>query len=168
MKNYTDLTGKNAIVTGAAQGLSLGMAEGLMEAGAKVCIIDVNPKAEEVAKEKCAQGYDCHAVIANLTEEEDRKVKFSQAVEMLGGRLDILVNGAGVQRRHKSEEFPKEDWDFVMNVNLNAVFYMCQAALSSSWYRTARKDHQYRVHAVLLRWLYNCLPMRLQRALWLS
>ena len=52
MKNYTDLTGKNAIVTGAAQGLSLGMAEGLMEAGAKVCIIDVNPKAEEVAKEK--------------------------------------------------------------------------------------------------------------------
>ena len=50
MKNYTDLTGKNAIVTGAAQGLSLGMAEGLMEAGAKVCIIDVNPKAEEVAK----------------------------------------------------------------------------------------------------------------------
>ncbi|MCC2782319.1 SDR family NAD(P)-dependent oxidoreductase, partial [Parabacteroides distasonis] len=68
------------------------------------------------------------AVIANLTEEEDRKVKFSQAVEMLGGRLDILVNGAGVQRRHKSEEFPKEDWDFVMNVNLNAVFYMCQLA----------------------------------------
>ena len=128
MKNYTDLTGKNAIVTGAAQGLSLGMAEGLMEAGAKVCIIDVNPKAEEVAKEKCAQGYDCHAVIANLTEEEDRKVKFSQAVEMLGGRLDILVNGAGVQRRQKSEEFPKEDWDFVMNVNLNAVFYMCQLA----------------------------------------
>lgn len=128
MKNYTDLTGKKAIVTGAAQGLSLGMAEGLMEAGAKVCIIDVNPKAEEVAKEKCAQGYACHAVIANLTEEEDRKVKFSQAVEMLGGRLDILVNGAGVQRRHKSEEFPKEDWDFVMNVNLNAVFYMCQLA----------------------------------------
>ncbi len=69
MKNYTDLTGKKAIVTGAAQGLSLGMAEGLMEAGAKVCIIDVNPKAEEVAKEKCAQGYACHAVIANLTEE---------------------------------------------------------------------------------------------------
>lgn len=129
MKNYTDLTGKKAIVTGAAQGLSLGMAEGLMEAGAKVCIIDVNPKAEEVAKEKCAQGYACHAVIANLTEEEDRKVKFSQAVEMLGGRLDILVNGAGVQRRHKSEEFPKEDWDFVMNVNLNAVFYMCQLAV---------------------------------------
>ena len=128
MKNYTDLTGKRAIVTGAAQGLSLGMAEGLMEAGAKVCIIDVNPKAEEVAKEKCAQGYACHAVVANLTDEEDRKVKFGQAVELLGGHLDILVNGAGVQRRHKSEEFPKEDWDFVMDVNLNAVFYMCQLA----------------------------------------
>lgn len=66
IRNMIDLTGKNAIVTGAAQGLSLGMAEGLMEAGAKVCIIDVNPKAEEVAKEKCAQGYDCHAVIIKV------------------------------------------------------------------------------------------------------
>ena len=45
-----DLTGKTAIVTGAAQGLSCGMAEGLMEAGAKVCIMDINPKAEETAK----------------------------------------------------------------------------------------------------------------------
>ena len=47
-----DLTGKTAIVTGAAQGLSCGMAEGLMEAGAKVCIMDINPKAEETAKAK--------------------------------------------------------------------------------------------------------------------
>lgn len=46
-----DLTGKTAIVTGAAQGLSCGMAEGLMEAGAKVCIMDINPKAEETAKQ---------------------------------------------------------------------------------------------------------------------
>ena len=43
-----DLTGKTAIVTGAAQGLSCGMAEGLMEAGAKVCIMDINPKAEVI------------------------------------------------------------------------------------------------------------------------
>lgn len=53
MKNFTDLTGKKAIVTGAAQGLCHGMAEGLMEAGAEVCIIDINPKTPEVAKEFC-------------------------------------------------------------------------------------------------------------------
>ena len=53
-----DLTGKTAIVTGAAQGLSCGMAEGLMEAGAKVCIMDINPKAEETAKQFVEKGYE--------------------------------------------------------------------------------------------------------------
>lgn len=128
MRNFTDLSGKKAIVTGAAQGLSLGMAEGLMEAGAEVCIIDVNPKAPEVAREKVKEGFKCHGVVANLTDDTEREVKFKEAVEILGGHLDILINGAGVQRRHKSEEFPKADWEFVMNVNLNAVFYMCQLA----------------------------------------
>ena len=51
VKNFTDLTGRKAIVTGAAQGLSRGMAEGLMEAGAEVAIIDLNPKVMEVAAE---------------------------------------------------------------------------------------------------------------------
>lgn len=128
MKNFTDLTGKKAIVTGAAQGLSLGMAEGLMEAGAQVCIIDINPDVKAVVKEKNAQGYKCSAVVANLIDDQEREEKFCEAVEKLGGHLDIIVNGAGVQRRYKSEEFPKKDWNFVMDVNLNAVFYMCQLA----------------------------------------
>ncbi len=49
-------------------------------------------------------------------------------MEKLGGHLDILVNGAGVQRRYPSEEFPLEDFDFVMDVNLRSVFAMCQLA----------------------------------------
>ncbi|MDL2296225.1 SDR family oxidoreductase [Lachnospiraceae bacterium OttesenSCG-928-E19] len=123
-----DLTGKTAIVTGAAQGLSLGMAEGLMEAGAKVCLMDLNPKVEEVAKEMSAKGLDCVAVKANLGIEEERNEGFAEAVKLLGDHLDIIVNGAGVQRRHKSEEFPMEDWNFVLDVNLNAVFALCQLA----------------------------------------
>lgn len=125
--NYFDLTGKKAIVTGAAQGLSLGMAKGLMKAGAEVCIIDVNPKVEDVAKEMCEKGYKCCAVKANLINAEEREEAFKKAVEKLG-TLDILVNGAGVQRRHKCEEFPMEDWNFVLDVNLNAVFALCQLA----------------------------------------
>ena len=73
MKNFTDLTGKKAIVTGAAQGLCHGMAEGLMEAGAEVCIIDINPKTPEVAKEFCDRGFTCHSVIANLGDAESLK-----------------------------------------------------------------------------------------------
>ncbi|MCI8558775.1 MAG: SDR family oxidoreductase [Lachnospiraceae bacterium] len=126
--NLNDLTGKTAIVTGAAQGLSCGMAEGLMEAGAKVCIMDINPKALETAKGFQEKGYACTAVIADLGNDETREDKFAEAVESLGGHLDILVNGAGVQRRYPSEEFPLKEWDFVMNVNLRSVFAMCQLA----------------------------------------
>lgn len=128
MKNFTDLTGKTAIVTGAAQGLSRGMAEGLMEAGAAVGIIDINPNTVQTAQEYQAQGYSCEGVIADLGDKESLEQGFKQALEALGGHLDILVNGAGVQRRHKSEEFPYEDWEFVLNINLNAVFYLCQLA----------------------------------------
>lgn len=128
MKNYTDLTEKKAIVTGGAQGLSRGMAEGLMEAGAEVCLIDINPSVEAIAAKYCEDGFVCHGVTANLALEESLKAGFEKAVEKLGGHLDILVNGAGVQKRHRSEEFPIEDWDFVINVNLNAVFQLCQLA----------------------------------------
>lgn len=127
-RNFTDLTGKRAIVTGAAQGLCHGMAEGLMEAGAQVCIIDVNPKTLKVAEAFGERGFWCQGVIADLGTRNGVTEGFNQAMEKLGGRLDIMVNGAGVQRRHKSEEFPLEDWEFVMNINLNAVFCLCQMA----------------------------------------
>lgn len=126
--NLNDLTGKKAIVTGAAQGLSYGMAEGLLEAGAEVTLLDVNPKVEDVAKKLADKGYKAHSVVADLGDDKALKEGFNKAVELLGGHLDILVNGAGVQRRHKSEEFPIEDWDFVIGINLRAVWEMCQLA----------------------------------------
>lgn len=125
---YFDLTGKRAIVTGAAGGLCLGMAEGLMEAGASVCIIDINPKAEKTALKMREKGFKCCHVIANIADEKERKQAFLEAVKELGGTLDIIVNGAGVQRRHNSEDFPLEDWNFVLDVNLTAVFGLCQLA----------------------------------------
>lgn len=122
------MTGKTAIVTGAAQGLGYGMAEGLMEAGAKVCIMDVNPKALEVAEEFNKKGFECVAVISNLAKDESREDSFNEAVEKLGNHLDIIVNAAGVQRRYKSEEFPLDEWDFVIDINLRSVFALCQLA----------------------------------------
>lgn len=127
MSNIFDLTGRKAIVTGAAQGLSHGMAEGLMEAGAEVTIFDLSPKVEEVADQFVKRGFKCHGIKVNVGDREDRESSFAKAVELMGG-LDILLNGAGVQRRHKSEEFPLEDWNFVLNINLTAVFAMCQLA----------------------------------------
>lgn len=126
--NLFDITGRKAIVTGAAQGLAYGMAEGLMESGAEVCIIDINPKAVEVAASFVEKGYKCHAVLANLGDRDQLRKAFGEAVEKLGGRLDILVPAAGIQKRHFSEEFPVEDWDAVININLNAVFMLDQLA----------------------------------------
>lgn len=126
--NMFDIDGKKAIVTGGAQGLGRGMAEGLLEAGVEVVIFDLNPKTPEVAAEFVAKGYKCHGVIVNVGDREDREAAFKKAVELLGGRLDILVNAAGIQRRHPSEEFPIEDWDAVININQTAVFALCQLA----------------------------------------
>ena len=77
---YLDLTGKRAIVTGAAGGLCLGMAEGLMEAGAKVCIMDINPKAPEVAQEYTRKGFQCFAVVTDLGNDKTRETAFQTAV----------------------------------------------------------------------------------------
>lgn len=128
MSGMFDLTGKKAIVTGAAQGLAHGVAEGLMEAGAEVVIIDISKHTEEAAKEFCDRGFHAHAVTANLSDRKQLEDAFAKAVELLGGRLDILVPAAGIQKRHPSEEFPMEDWDLVININLTAVFELNQLA----------------------------------------
>lgn len=127
MNTLFDLTGRKAIVTGAAQGLAYSMAEGLMESGAEVAVIDISDRTVEVAREFCGRGFRCHGIQADLSRIDELEGVFSQAVDALGG-LDIIVNGAGVQRRYRSEEFPTAEWDFVINVNLNSVWKLCQLA----------------------------------------
>ena len=127
MNTLFDLTGRKAIVTGAAQGLAYSMAEGLMESGAEVAVIDISDRTVEVAREFCGRGFRCDGIQADLSRIDELEGVFSRAVDALGG-LDIIVNGAGVQRRYRSEEFPTEEWDFVINVNLNSVWKLCQLA----------------------------------------
>ena len=127
MNTLFDLTGRKANVTGAAQGLAYSMAEGLMESGAEVAVIDISDRTVEVAREFCGRGFRCHGIQADLSRIDELEDVFSRAVDALGG-LDIIVNGAGVQRRYRSEEFPTAEWDFVINVNLNSVWKLCQLA----------------------------------------
>lgn len=103
------------------------MAEGLMEAGAEVAIFGSNIKVIEVAKSFKDKGYKCHGVVCDLKSEEERKRGFQEALDTMGG-LDILVCAAGVQKRHKSEEFPLKDWKEVLEVNLTAVWSFNQLA----------------------------------------
>ncbi|MDO4329200.1 MAG: SDR family oxidoreductase [Lachnospiraceae bacterium] len=124
------VAGKKCIVTGGAQGLSRGMAEGLLENGAEVVLVDVQAeKLQKVVTEYCEMGYKAHGVVGNLADRADIDRIFQEAMDALGGQLDVLVPAAGIQRRHLPEEFPMEEWDLVLNINLNAVFQMIQKSL---------------------------------------
>lgn len=122
-----DISGRKAIVTGGAQGLARGQAEGLLEAGAAVAILDINPAVTDTAHELAEAGGKCQGFRVDLSNTAEREEAVGQAVDWLGG-LDILANTAGVQRRHPSEEFPLEDYRFVMTVNAEVPFAMCQLA----------------------------------------
>lgn len=125
--NRFDLTGKKAIVTGGTRGLGYGIAEGLMEAGAEVTVCGSSDKVYDVATTFSDQGFSCRGLVIDLADKESRQSQFLKGIEQMGG-LDILVNCAGIQSRHKSEEFPLEDWEAVLNVNLTASFVLCQLA----------------------------------------
>jgi len=120
-----DLRGKRAIVTGGASGLSLGAVEALHDQGAEVVIIDISEVVEEKAGEVAKGGAAVFGVRANLENRDELQNALDTAVEKLGS-IDILVNGAGIQRRNKCEEFTLQDWDSVIEVNLTSVFQLCQ------------------------------------------
>lgn len=120
--------GKKAIVTGGTRGLGYSMAEGLLEAGCEVAIVGTSDRVYDVAKDFCGRGFLCHGVKADFSRREGVYQGFHDCMEALGGDLDIIVNAHGIQRRYSAEQFPVEEWDTVLDVNLNAVFILCQEA----------------------------------------
>ena len=114
--------GKKALVTGGSVGLGRAMAEALVEGGARVAIVGRSERVFDTAREIGAIPLQ-----ADLADRAQTLALVDRAAEALGG-LDILVNNAGVQRRHPAEEFPLDDWDTVLAVNLDAVWILAQAA----------------------------------------
>lgn len=122
-----DLSGKTAIVTGGSRGLGWGMVEGLRSAGAEVAVIDI-ANVPESASGTDAERPALHYVPGNLLDRESVRQSFERAVQALDGRLDILVNNAGMLDRRSCLELPLESWDNVMELNITAVFQLCQLA----------------------------------------
>jgi len=114
--------GKRALVTGGSVGLGRAMAEALVEGGAQVAIVARSQRVFSAAGELGALPLQ-----ADLADRSQAFGLVDRAVRALGG-LDVLVNNAGVQSHHPAEQFPIEDWDFVMSVNLDAVWILCQTA----------------------------------------
>lgn len=126
--NLFDLTGRKVLVTGGSRGLGRGMAQGFHDAGCQVVIMGTSEKVKKTAEELSSPENPVHGVICDLANTEDLERAFDEAVACLGNDLDVLVNNAGTQIRHPALEFPLEDWQKVLNVNLTAAFVLMQLA----------------------------------------
>ncbi|MFT3966496.1 MAG: SDR family NAD(P)-dependent oxidoreductase [Sphingobium sp.] len=125
----SDMSGKAALVTGAASGLGRGAALALAHAGADVAIVDVNADGlAETAREIAALGRRAVVHAANLAERENCGAAVRAAVDAFG-RLDALCNVAGLIKFAHTHAMPWEDYALTIAVNLNAPFYLSQAAI---------------------------------------
>lgn len=121
-----DLNGKKAIITGGGRGLCRQIAQGFHDAGAEVVLVGSSSSARKTAEEMGSKGAKVHAVCGDLSDKCEISRIFGECFSILGGRIDILVNGAGVQYRCDAVDFPEEEWERVLAVNLSAVFYLTQ------------------------------------------
>ncbi len=122
-----DLSGKVAIVTGATKGLGYGMALGLAEAGANVVVVSRHQdECEKVAEEIKEMGVDAFPMSCDVTRKESIDDLICAVVEKYG-KIDVLVNNAGVAVTVPAENITEEEWDKVVNTNLRGVFFMAQA-----------------------------------------
>jgi len=119
------LNGKVAIVTGSGRGLGQAAAIGFAEAGADVAVVDVL-RTGETAQKVRALGRRACQVQANLMERASAQKVVDAVVEELGG-VDILLNNAGIIRRAPVLEFSEKDWDEVIKINQDMVFFLSQA-----------------------------------------
>jgi NAD(P)-dependent dehydrogenase (short-subunit alcohol dehydrogenase family) len=125
-----NLSGKVALVTGAASGLGVAFAEAMAEAGADVVCADINNKGLQKTVKKIEKiGKIGLAVICDVSKEEDVKRMMRVTVNTLG-RLDILFNNAGIGGVRKPlHKYTTEEWDQILAVDLQGVFFCAREAL---------------------------------------
>lgn len=128
MKNLFDLTGKVAIVIGGSRGLGKGMAIGLADAGATVVIASRGKEALEQAAQEmtAATGSTVDGIQLDVTSTQAIQ-EFVDKVAAKYGRIDILINSAGINIRKPAVEYAEDEWDTVTDTQLKYVFFMNQA-----------------------------------------
>ncbi|MCR6514367.1 MAG: 2-dehydro-3-deoxy-D-gluconate 5-dehydrogenase KduD [Clostridium sp.] len=123
--DFFSLEGKVAIVTGGNTGLGQGYAVALAKAGANLAIATFDDNWDETRELIEREGREVLFVQADLTKKEDREKVVKETLDKFS-KIDILVNNAGTIRRAPLLEYKPEDWDAVMNINLNAVYFLSQ------------------------------------------
>lgn len=126
------LKDKVAVITGGASGMGYGESIRFAQEGAKVVVVDLNLEgAQKTADEIKAAGGEAIAVAANVMKTEDIQNVVKSAEEAFGP-IDVLVNNAGVFDKYaKALETTKDQWNFMLSVNLTSVFEFSTAVLPS-------------------------------------
>lgn len=125
------LAGKVAIVTGSTSGIGLGIAKRLAEAGAHVMLNGLGDETQIAAAKREVRGNRRVKVAYHAADmsKPDEVVDLVRTTELELGSVDILVNNAGVQFTAKIEEFPPEQWDKIIAINLSSAFHSIRTAL---------------------------------------
>ena len=119
---------KVAVVTGGGGGIGRAICLRLAEEGAAVVIVDCDEtQAERVKQEISDQGGSAHVMAADITHETVCIQLIDEVIKHFG-RLDVLVNNAGINRRGDISQVSAEDWHASFDVNIHAMFYLCRAA----------------------------------------
>ena len=130
--NRIDLDGRAAVVTGGAAGLGLGIARRLVASGADTCIWDVNEDGLARAVKDLsavAGGTKVTGRVADISDNSAVEAAFAGSVDDLG-KVDIVVNNAGISGPNvTSWEYPIDDWDKVVDINLSGTFYVSRTAI---------------------------------------
>ncbi|CAO3696819.1 unnamed protein product [Umbelopsis ramanniana] len=121
------LQGKIAAVSGGTRGIGKAMAIALAEAGADIALLQRDVANTEVRDEIRALGRKCEVLHLDIADHESCTKAIPAVLETMGD-IDILINNAGIQKRHKSVDFPNEDFDTVLQCNLKSVWTLSQAA----------------------------------------
>lgn len=129
VRELFDLSGRVAAVTGGSRGLGLEIAEGLGEAGARVVVAARRAEWLRPAEEHLrSRGIEVAALTCDVSDPNQARQLVQAAVDRFG-RLDVLVNNAGVTWAAPVEEMPLERWRQVLDVNLTGAFLVTQAAV---------------------------------------
>jgi len=123
-----DLKGKTALITGSARGIGKAIADRLATSGASVVISDImEDVAKATADEFNSKGFDAMAVKADVSDKNDTAKLIDDTIERFG-KIDIVVNNAGITKDTLLIRMNESDWDAVLNVNLKGAFLVSQAA----------------------------------------
>ena len=123
-----DIENRVAVVTGGAQGFGLAITERFIDSGAKVVIWDIDENEAKKALEK-VNSKNLSYQIVDVSDFKKINEKLTK-IENLHGKIDIFINNAGVAGMNTTvAEYPLEEWNKVINLNLNAVFYCCKAVV---------------------------------------